>query len=67
VGLQADDSGIERNSVLAFKVLERIQPEADPFAPDDATLTPAGSVVPVGTKMETPEADPFAPETESGR
>ena len=34
VGLQADDSGIERNSVLAFKVLERIQPEADPFAPE---------------------------------
>ena len=67
VGLQADDSGIERNSVLFFKVLERIQPEADPFAPDDATTTPAGSVLPIGNKVETPEADPFAPESEGGR
>lgn len=47
VGLQADDSGIERNSVLAFKVLERIQPTADPFAPPAEQTTPA--------------ADPFAP------
>ena len=53
VGLQADDLGIERNSVLAFKVLEKIQPEADPFAPDDAATTPA--------------IDPFAPESEGGR
>ena len=54
VGLQADDSGIERNSVLAFKVLEKIQPEADPFAPDDATTTPAGSVSTMVDKLETP-------------
>lgn len=67
VGLQADDSGIERNSVLAFKVLEKITPEADPFAPDDATTTPAGSVEPIGSKLETPDADPFAPESEGGR
>ncbi len=53
VGRQADDSGTERNSVLAFKVLERIQPEADPFAPTDEPAKPA--------------ADPFVPESEGGR
>ena len=35
IGLQADDSGVERNSVLNFKVLEKFEPEADPFAPQD--------------------------------
>lgn len=41
VGLQTDDSGTERNTVTRFEVLERIQPEADPFSPDDETTTPA--------------------------
>jgi len=50
VGLQADDSGVERNSVISFKVLEKITPEADPFAPTDGPATPA--------------VDSFIPETE---
>lgn len=44
VGLNADDSGIQRNSVIAFRVLERIQPEADSFAPAPET-PPADSDV----------------------
>lgn len=50
IGLQTDDSKVERNSVLNFKVLEKFEPEADPFAPKDEPATPA--------------ADPFTPETE---
>ena len=53
VGLQKDESGVERNTVIRFEVIERIQPEADPFAPLDEPATPA--------------ADPFAPETEGGQ
>lgn len=34
VGLQTNDLGVERNSVVTFKVLERIAPEADAFAPE---------------------------------
>lgn len=47
VGLNADDSGVERNSVLNFKVLEKFEPESDPFAPQDEPATPG--------------VDPFAP------
>lgn len=50
IGLQADDSGVERNSVLNFKVLEKFELEADPFAPQDEPATPA--------------VDPFTPESE---
>jgi hypothetical protein len=59
VGLQADDSGIERNSVLAFKVLERIQPEADPFAPTEKLAD--------YSMQDAPAVDPLAPESEGGR
>ena len=50
IGLQADDSGTPRNCVLNFKVLEKFEPEADPFAPPAESATPA--------------ADQFAPESE---
>lgn len=35
VGLQKDESGTERNTVTRFEVLEKFEPEADPFAPQD--------------------------------
>jgi hypothetical protein len=50
VALAAGDDGIQRNSVITFKVLERIQPEADPFAPQ--------------TEQATTAVDPFAPVNE---
>ena len=34
VGLQKDVSGVERNTVTRFEVLEKFTPEADPFAPE---------------------------------
>lgn len=58
VGHQKDESGTERSSVTRFEVLEKFEPEADPFAPQDEPK--AGSFAPqVG-----PEADPFTPESE---
>jgi len=53
VALQADDSGTERNSATRFEVVEKFEPEADPFAPQ--------------AEQPTPEADSFVPETEGGR
>ena len=52
VGIQKTDDGTERNTVTKFEVLEKFEPEADPFAPQDEPATPA--------------ADPFAPETDGG-
>lgn len=56
VGLVADSSGVPRNSVIAFRVLERIQPEADPFT--SASEIPAAAVVKPAVDAEFEEV-PF--------
>lgn len=36
-GIHKDDAGVERNTVIRFEVIEKIEPERDAFAPSDNT------------------------------
>jgi hypothetical protein len=46
IGRQTDESGTERNTVTRFEVIEKFEPEADPFAPEAEPA--ADSFVPDG-------------------
>ncbi len=61
LALRRDDDGTERNRVRTFEITGIDEPEADPFAPSDATAGADGGA-PSEPDYEPEQADLIAPD-----